>query len=277
MREWTPQELQDEVNKFPFWYHKIDLGQGVVTPGLPFDQIWNMIREARGCIDYRDKAVLDLASFDGLWAFEAERLGASRVVATDCYLGQFENFLFARDVLRSKVVPYYNVSPYRLDERLDVYLDENFGPETIDRRFDVVQHLGLFYHLRDPMLTLSQARSVVRSGGYLLLETAAYPDEENSHMVFNGTPPSKPRIYEDISTWWAPTIRCLKDMLRATLFEPLDDTVRTCGQNPKTLTRMALVAKAVDSADADRDLVRELYRTYRNPGINRGYLSGFRA
>ncbi|MEI9997909.1 MAG: hypothetical protein WDO13_01425 [Verrucomicrobiota bacterium] len=32
-----------------------------------------------------------------------------------------------------------------------------------------MQHFGLFYHLRDPMLSLAQTRSVMKDGGTLLL------------------------------------------------------------------------------------------------------------
>lgn len=79
------EELRRKVASFRFWYHKIDLGHGVVNPGQPFDAVWDMIRQSRAALDYKEKSVLDIASFDGMWAFEAEKLGASTVVATDCY------------------------------------------------------------------------------------------------------------------------------------------------------------------------------------------------
>lgn len=86
LRRMTPDEPRSEIAKFPFWYHRIDLllGHGVVTPGHDFEPIWDMIRDTRRFIDYRGKKVLDLASFDEMWAFEAERLGAL-VVAFDSY------------------------------------------------------------------------------------------------------------------------------------------------------------------------------------------------
>ena len=58
------------------WYHKIDLGNGIVTPGRDWDGLWNAIRKLMDRVDYTDKKVLDLASWDGLWAFEAERVGS---------------------------------------------------------------------------------------------------------------------------------------------------------------------------------------------------------
>lgn len=282
----TRDELLAAVAQFPNWYHKIDLGQGVVTPGHDFDPLWAMIRDTRRSIDYSGKKVLDLASFDGMWAFEAEQLAAELVVATDCYYETFKNFLFCHRVLNSNVVPYYNISPYDLSDRLDVFLQEAWAEEErpYDRLFDVVQHLGLLYHLRDPMLSLGQARSVLRDGGYLLIETAAVVNHDAAFMLFNGVPPDRPRIYDDITTWWAPTIPCLRDMLRAALFEPLDDTIHVLSHSSVassavasvkryvrgkrfTISRVCLVAQAIGPERADADYVKELSRTYRNPGL----------
>ena len=280
-------ELRQQVNSFRFWYHKIDLGSGVVTPGRPYDAVWNLIRKTRASIDYSGKTVLDIASFDGMWAFEAEKLGASLVVATDCYFETYKNFLFVRKVLNSNVIPYYNVSPYNLASRLDVFLQENWEVQKpYDRRFDIVQHMGLLYHLRDPLLTLSQARSVIKTGGHLLIETAVVADESGAFMVFNGVPPEAGRVYpDDPSTWWAPTVPCLLEMLRASMFEPVKASLQVMSagdlaeplkrlvrkhvlDRPYTITRAAVVARAVGRGDLDPEYFRELARTYRNPGLD---------
>src|SRR5918992_453784 len=63
------------------WYHTIELAPGVVTPGW-FD--------TRGVVDQiplpaslAGKRCLDIATFDGFWAFEMERRGAQDVTAID--------------------------------------------------------------------------------------------------------------------------------------------------------------------------------------------------
>ena len=63
------------------WYHSIDLGGGVVTPGNPPDG--RMRRRASP--GSRGRTVLDIGAWDGFWSFEAEARGASRVVAMDHY------------------------------------------------------------------------------------------------------------------------------------------------------------------------------------------------
>src|SRR5215470_12657368 len=170
--------IRKRVEAFDYWYHRIELAPGVVTPGFHLEPLWDHLRKVRDKVDYRDKAVLDIASFDGMFSFEAERKGAKLVVAADCFYRTFSNFLFCREVFNSKVVPFYNVSPYNLTERLDVYFDEHFVGEKEDRRFDIVQHFGLLYHLRDPLRSLSQARAVLKSGGHLIIETDVVMDSD---------------------------------------------------------------------------------------------------
>lgn len=260
---YTRDELLAAVAGFPFWYHKIDLGQGVVTPGQPYDEIWDLIRSVRASLAYTGRSVLDLASFDGLWAFEAEGLGAGPVVATDVLSASFRNFLFCKSVLGSEVVPYYNVSPYRLVERLDVPSLENQRGHR--RLFDIVQHLGLLYHLRDPLLSLAQARSMLPRGGLLLLETAAILDEMRSVMVFNTPVEGRQRLYNDPTTCWIPTVLCVKEMLAASLFRVREGSQRTLvwGRHG----RLCLVAEAVGPEDVRPEFADILLQSHMNPGL----------
>lgn len=270
---------------FTYWYHKIDLGNGIVTPGFDYDPLWNNIRSVREKIDYKGKNVLDIASFDGLWAFEAEKLGAKTVVATDCFYRTFSNFLFCKEILGSKCIPYYNISPYDLYERLDVFLMENYDKEKpFDRMFDIVQHLGLLYHLRDPFLSLSQARSCIKTGGTLLMETNVILDRDESFMLYNGIP-STYRVSDNYSVWWSPTVTCLNEMLVASLFEPDSSSMKIVEfdqplfskvsrfekkeTNKKyRIGRLCMTATATDPKDANSEFVREIRRTFRNPGIH---------
>ena len=64
----------------PLWYHTMDLGGGVVTPGW-FDL--RPIVDRMPWPDVRGKRCLDVGTYDGFLAFELERRGASEVVALD--------------------------------------------------------------------------------------------------------------------------------------------------------------------------------------------------
>ena len=66
--------LEDAVGAFPFWYHKIELPGGVVTPG------WAPLNADSYGIpaDMSGLRVLDVGAWDGYWTFEALKRGAWR-------------------------------------------------------------------------------------------------------------------------------------------------------------------------------------------------------
>src|SRR4051794_40324086 len=63
------------------WYHTMELAPGVETPG------WHDTRPVVPQIPFpawlEGKRCLDVGTFDGFWAFEMERRGASEVIAID--------------------------------------------------------------------------------------------------------------------------------------------------------------------------------------------------
>ena len=151
------------------WYHTLELAPGVVTPG-EFD-----LREAAARLpwpDVRGKRCLDVATFDGFYAFELERRGAAEVVAIDLddaadldwlprrvpagfTRGQEPvgvGFRLAHEVYGSSV-RRVSCSVYDLD------------PDTLGT-FDVVVCGALLQHLRDPFRALLAMRRVC--GGELL-------------------------------------------------------------------------------------------------------------
>lgn len=146
------------------WFHKIDLGNGIITPGN--DRSSERLKTIRMPADLRGKTVLDIGAYDGFFSFEAEKRGAKRVLATDHYAwegmypwksgfkGTKKGFELARTVLNSKVE----------DMKLNVY---DLSPKT--GVFDLVLFLGVLYHLQHPLLALERVASVTRE--QLILET----------------------------------------------------------------------------------------------------------
>src|SRR5579862_5380212 len=64
------------------WFHRVDLGQGVVTKGLSTGPYLG----PDAMPPMEGKSVLDIGAWDGYYSFQAERLGARRVVALDHYV-----------------------------------------------------------------------------------------------------------------------------------------------------------------------------------------------
>ena len=159
------------------WYHQMDLGQGIRTPGVnnPALTLPRLhLPELTG------RSVLDIGAWDGFYSLEAERRGSARVLATDSFSwggagwGSKEGFNLAREALRSEVE----------DRTIDVM---ELSPQAVGT-FDVVLFLGVLYHLRDPMTALERVASV--TSNQLILETevdmlltrrpaaAVYPNRE---------------------------------------------------------------------------------------------------
>ncbi|MBV9284880.1 MAG: DUF1698 domain-containing protein, partial [Acidimicrobiia bacterium] len=148
----SPEQLREAVSRLR-WHHTMDLGHGVVTPGG--DATLEKLAKLGLPGSLAGKTVLDIGAWDGFFSFEAERRGASRVVAMDyhCWLRSEGHpskagFELARRVLGSSVE----------DVTLDVM---ELGPDHLGM-FDVVLFLGVLYHVRHPLLALERVFSVTR-------------------------------------------------------------------------------------------------------------------
>lgn len=164
------------------WYHSIDLGQGVVTPG-DFDHRPYLHRYGFPP-DLGGRRVLDVGTWDGFWAFEFERRGAD-VVAVDIpwrkdvdltphtrarlerELSEEQRteptgkgFALAHELLGSRV----------RREALSVY---ELAPER-PGTFDMVHVGDLLIHLKSPVTALERVLSVTR--GFAVVSETYYPE-----------------------------------------------------------------------------------------------------
>lgn len=197
--------LQSRVDALR-WYHTIDLGNGVVTPGV--DNTALRLKQAALPDSFKGLSVLDIGAWDGFWSFEAERRGASRVVAADWYAWHGQGwgtdkgkagFDLAREVLGSRVE----------DVAIDVM---DLSPERLGT-FDIVFFLGVLYHLPHPLLGLEKVASV--SKALVVLETVVdmvgYP--RPAMAFYPGT-----ELNNDPTNWCGPNIPAVHGMLKAVGF-----------------------------------------------------------
>jgi tRNA (mo5U34)-methyltransferase len=157
------------------------------------------------------------------------------------------NLLLVWEAIGSQVVTLWNVSPYKLSERLDNVL---YSHPLVSGGFDIIQHLGLLYHLRDPFLSpFSNPLGHPRRGH------DAAPNCDRSVYRFGLDATQRRRAQfnpDDFTTWWAPTLPCLGEMLRLSFFEMDPESPRFCNHK-ETTCRVALRAKAVSPTDSIED------------------------
>jgi tRNA (mo5U34)-methyltransferase len=153
----TPEDLKQEIDSRK-WFHIMDVGQGIVTPGK--DPTPAKL-EALDLPDLRGKSVIDVGAFDGFFSFECERRGAKRVVASDHFVWNWPGHDSRRNIeLLCKI----------FDSRIEL-LDipvEDIGPQTAGT-YDVVLFLGVLYHAPDPIRYLRNMLSITKE--VMVLET----------------------------------------------------------------------------------------------------------
>lgn len=155
-------ELRDRVASTG-WYHSLELAPGVVTPG-EFDM--------RGAVDdlpwpdVRGLRCLDVATFDGFYAFELERRGAAEVVAIDLDDAADLDWLprqvpagFARG--QEPVGVGFRMAHEAFDSQVERVSRNVYALDPAEvGTFDVVVCGALLQHLRDPFRALAAIRRV---------------------------------------------------------------------------------------------------------------------
>jgi len=213
--------LADLVAANPAWYHTLDLGQGVVTPG------WFDLRPVLDRMPWPDvsgKRCLDVGPYDGALAFELERRGAAEVIAADIAdtaswdwplrlrvrgpevrnrlagVDPGAGFKIAKQALSSKV------------ERVEVSIYE-LSPESVGE-FDVISCGSLLLHLQNPVAGLEAIHSVCRPDGHFLSAETISP---GLSLLRPKAPVAQFESGEQCR-WWTPNRAGHKALLRSAGF-----------------------------------------------------------
>src|SRR2546426_11008818 len=80
-----PDPAVQAVAAVPGWFHSIEVGDGVVTPGHKSNEALAGELRLLRLPDLHGLSVLDIGAWDGYFSFACERMGAQRVVALDHY------------------------------------------------------------------------------------------------------------------------------------------------------------------------------------------------
>lgn len=198
---YTEKETSIMLASHHLWFHQIDVGHGLRTPG------------SRDCSkklyalnlpeDLTGWSVLDIGANDGFYSFECEERGAARVLSTDYphWTGNIEyvekpgparkgHFETARE-LRGSLVHDQTISVYDLNS-------EELGT------FNLVMMYGVLYHLAHPTVGLEKA--IQMSDRLIVVESAVHSDTPAADiplMLYTPGPAS----------WWYPNPECIKGMM----------------------------------------------------------------
>jgi tRNA (mo5U34)-methyltransferase len=190
----TIADLKQQVEALP-WYHTMELADGVWTRGE--NDTAEQLNRIGLPQDLTGLTVLDLAASNGFYSFEAERRGASRVLAVDQWAHpthSLKQFLLAREALGSQV-------EYKQADINDV------TPDDIGT-FDLVFFMGLLYHLENPMLGLRHARALTAK--LLIVESEILHTLNPEVPIMRFWPGDS--LAGDASNFWSPNPECLLKM-----------------------------------------------------------------
>ncbi|HSE96519.1 MAG TPA: hypothetical protein VLD61_11560 [Methylomirabilota bacterium] len=223
---WAERTGRSEVARY-YWYHTVDLGQGIATPG-DYDY-----RPAVASFGFPDAmhgmTVLDVGSATGFFAFEFERRGAD-VVSVELpsladwdmpvtdrsrILGQMKAwhraedlreldwlhlegpFQFCRGLLGSRV--------RRHRARVDDLTAEGLGVES----FDLIFVGDVLLHVFSPLQALVALAPLCR-GTLIIAQHVPTDPEGHPVMWYLGSPGQS----ADGRSWWYPNLSCFEAMLR---------------------------------------------------------------
>ena len=211
--------LRRRVGEVKYWYHRIELPDGIVTPG------WSPLNPAAYRVpgDLTGKRILDVGAWDGYWTFEALKRGAREVVAIDDFSDDFylvmnkpedrkgwQNFDLCREA--------FGYSEERCKRiKTSVY---EISEEKLGGKFDIVFCFGILYHLRHLLLGLDKLADVC--DGQIIVETHicddfgiyrgglghGYPSTEVvSEFYFGST------LGGNATNWWGPNLKCVEALI----------------------------------------------------------------
>ena len=210
-------DLQDEVARYP-WYHSLDLGDGVVTPGM-FDHRGSEDRYGLPP-DLSGMRCLDVGTMDGFWAFAMERRGAAEVVAVDL---EDPEELDWPPSLRHRIVKTMDETKATRFELVRSRLGS-----SVERRlcsvyrldpaqlgsFDLVFCSDMLVHLKDPASAAERLHGVCR-------DTTVVVNPVKEHFPYRNRPLAQLDGIEEFE-WWLPNRAALERLLRAAGFSHVE-------------------------------------------------------
>jgi len=146
---YSEKEILERISKITSWFHVIQLGTKISTPGSYKDVLRRKIFDAIPN-DLTNKTVLDVGANQGLFAFECEKRNAKEIVAVDLYDDRpqlYDGIKLCKEILNSKV---------------QIVKFDIMEIEKLKKEFDIILFFGVVYALRNPFLALQKLYSICK-------------------------------------------------------------------------------------------------------------------
>ncbi len=195
--------IAEEVEKY-YWWHTIDLGDGVITPGRKSLDLMQL--EAKTLfdgVDLRHKTVLDVGAWNGGFCVEAARRGAAKVVGLD-HATWNNPRLHGRETFDL----VSRATGNRFDA-VDIDLDKPGLSLDFLAKFDIVLFSGVFHHLVDPIAATREIAALAKE--CLIVETHIETIASGGRPVMIFYPGAE--LSDDPTNWWGPNIECMIGLL----------------------------------------------------------------
>src|SRR5690349_10471668 len=220
----TSATIEQRIQDFGEWFQNLRL-DGVQTapnhflgdyPAIKWQAFAHAIPS-----DLTGWSVLDVGCNAGFYSHEMKRRGAARVLGIDSDARYLAQARFAAEVAGLDI-EFRQMSVYELPQ--------------LEQRFDLVLFLGVFYHLRYPLLALDILHAHV-VGDMLAFQSMLRGSADTAPVAtdydFNDVSPfaqeTWPRMYfvehryaGDHTNWWIPNRAAAEAMLRAAGFHITD-------------------------------------------------------
>jgi tRNA (mo5U34)-methyltransferase len=213
-----PADLKEQAARLQPWFHNLHLPDGSETaPDHPLGDFprykWQQLRAVLP-EDMQGWSVLDIGCNAGFYSFELARCGAE-VLAIDSDPHYLRQAQWAGEV-------------YGLSRRVTLRRMQVYQVARLRRRFDLVLFMGVFYHLRHPLLALDIVAAKVSRR--LIFQTMIMPGEqveippqdfsldERERLTRPGWPKMafiERRLAGDPTNWWVPNHAAVEAMLRS--------------------------------------------------------------
>jgi 2-polyprenyl-3-methyl-5-hydroxy-6-metoxy-1,4-benzoquinol methylase len=227
----TPQqiaELKQKVAEIQAWYHRIDLGDGIETPG--HFRMADYLRYYHFPERMDGMRVLDVGASTGYFAYEFERRGAAEVIGVELpswgdhdwtprYRREFaqksasEKQTIDREVMRDGFTIVGQALGSRRVKRIwkTIY---QLNREELGE-FDLVFSGAMLMHVRDPILGIQRMRDCCKDTGRLIVSiSTTMPDAKAPIAKFVGE--------WNQCNWWQMSPRALDQVLECCDFTTIE-------------------------------------------------------